>query len=51
MMPYLDGVLYGKETEFSNDRLIELMPEDIMRFFFILKHLEWRTERRGETKT
>ena len=33
-MSYLDGVKYGKETEFSNDRLIELMLEDIMRYFY-----------------
>ena len=34
MMSYLDGVTYGKDTEFTNDRLIELMPEDIMRYFY-----------------
>ena len=34
MMSFLDGVTYGKETEFSNERLIALTPEDIMRYFF-----------------
>ena len=34
MMSYLDGVTYGKDIEFTNDRLIELMPEDIMRYFY-----------------
>ena len=35
MMSFLDGVTYGKETEFSNERLIALTPEDIMRYFFL----------------
>ena len=34
MMSFLDRVTYGKETEFSNERLIALMPEDIMRYFY-----------------
>ena len=34
MMSYLDRVIYGKETEFSNDRHIELMLEDIIRCFY-----------------
>ena len=34
MMSFLDGVTYSKETEFSNERLIALTPEDIMRYFY-----------------
>ena len=33
-MSFLDGVTYGKETVFSNERLIALTPEDIMRYFY-----------------
>lgn len=29
MMSSLDKVLYGKETEFWKERLIDLMPEEI----------------------
>ena len=32
MMSYLDGFLYGIETEFLNERLIKLMPEVILIF-------------------
>ena len=31
-MSYLDGFLYGIETEFLNERLIKLMPEVILIF-------------------
>ena len=33
MMLYLDEVLYGIETDFYNERLNKLMPEDIMMIF------------------
>ena len=33
MMSYLDGFLYGIETEFLNERLVKLMPEVILIFF------------------
>ena len=33
LMSYLDGTEYSKETEFEADRLKELTPDDIMRWF------------------
>ena len=32
-MSYLDGTEYSKETEFEADRLRELTPDDLMRWF------------------
>ena len=34
MMSFLDKVTYDKETEFLKERLNDLMPEDIMRYFY-----------------
>ena len=34
MMSYLDGVLYGMDSEISKERLNELEPEDLMRYFY-----------------
>ena len=34
MISFLDKVIYDIVTEFSKERLIDLMPEDIMRYFY-----------------
>ena len=34
MMSYLDGVLYDMDAEISKERLNELQPEDLMRYFY-----------------
>ena len=51
MISYLDEVLYCKETEFSNERLIQLMSAFTVRLFFFGNIWNEQSGRRGEAKT
>ena len=45
LMSYLDGTQYPNETEFDKERLVQLTPKDLMRWF---NHRTFGDESPGE---